>query len=155
MDGRWSFRIATPDDAALIAAGERACFDDPWVEAGIWDMLQDETVFGLLADDPEQPSRLAGYLLGRTIAGEGEVLTIGVDPGRRREGLGRALLEAGLDRMRGAGARNVFLEVRESNAAARALYESIGFRPAGIRPHYYRRPRENALVLRRVVKSRA
>jgi len=148
MDDRWSFRPATADDAALVAGGEQACFADPWQEEGIREMLQEETVIGVLVDDPRAKSRLAGYLLARTIAGEGEVLTLGVHPDYRRAGLGRALLAAGIARMVEAGARVVFLEVRESNRAARALYESAGFRPAGVRPHYYRRPRENALVLR-------
>jgi [ribosomal protein S18]-alanine N-acetyltransferase len=148
MDDRWSFRPATADDAALVAGGEQACFADPWLEAGIREMLQDETVIGVLARDPRAKSRLAGYLLARTIAGEGEVLTLGVHPDHRRAGLGRALLAEGIARMVAAGARVVFLEVRESNRGARALYESAGFRPSGVRPHYYRRPRENALVLR-------
>lgn len=155
MDGRWSFRPATPDDAPAIAEGERICFADPWSASGIREMLQDETVVGVLAERAGDSGRLAGYLLGRTIAGEGEILTLGVHPQCRRAGLGRALLEAGISRMVQAGAEAVFLEVRESNAAARALYESAGFRPAGVRLHYYRRPRENALVLRWAAKSLA
>jgi len=109
------------------------------------DTLQDETVAGIVA---ESPKGLAGYLLARTIAGETEILNLAVLPGARRAGLGRRLLEIGLAEAAGAGARSVYLEVRESNEAARRLYEGAGFRPVGLRPGYYRRPRENALLLR-------
>jgi ribosomal-protein-alanine N-acetyltransferase len=67
--------------------------------------------------------------------------------GRRRRGIGQALLEAGLAAVRSRGGREVFLEVRASNAAAQALYLGHGFRPAGRRRGYYQRPSEDALVL--------
>jgi len=61
------------------------------------------------------------------------------------------LLEAALDLLVRRGGREVFLEVRVSNLAARRLYEAAGFRVVGVRPRYYRRPVEDALVLRRAL----
>ena len=144
--GERSIRRIRPDDAPALAAAERDCFPDPWSEAGIRETLQDETVVGFLS---EGAGRLAGYLLTRTIAGESEILNLAVLPRFRRRGVGRELLARGLEEVARREARAVFLEVRESNEAARNLYLGAGFRPVGVRPSYYRRPVENALVLRR------
>ncbi|MBQ3275716.1 MAG: GNAT family N-acetyltransferase, partial [Oscillospiraceae bacterium] len=65
----------------------------------------------------------------------------------RRRGVGRALTEAMLESARDRGLRFLTLEVRESNAPARALYEKTGFRPAGVRKNYYERPREDGVIL--------
>jgi ribosomal-protein-alanine N-acetyltransferase len=142
----WSIRPARPDDAPRIAAAERECFSDPWSEAAILEALHNETVLALVG---EHEGRLAGYLLARTIAGDAEILNLAVLPVLRRRGLGRRLLEAGLAGLAAAGARSVFLEVRQSNEVAKQLYLMAGFRPVGVRPGYYRRPTEGAFVLRR------
>jgi len=96
-----------------------------------------------------QASRgVAGYLIGREAGGIGEVLNLAVAPEFRRRGMGEALLEAGLAAFRRSRVDEVFLEVRESNTSARALYTRYGFRPVGQRSAYYRNPKEDALVLR-------
>ena len=81
-------------------------------------------------------------------ADEGEILNLAVAPAGRRRGLGRALVEAMLEALRTRGIRQVYLEVRESNSSARALYASRGFKEVGRRKAYYRRPVEDAIVLR-------
>jgi [ribosomal protein S18]-alanine N-acetyltransferase len=148
MGVRWAIRPAVAEDAAAIAAAERECFADPWSESGVAETLHNGTSLGLVA---EARGRLAGYLLARMIAGEAEILTLAVVPWARRRGLGRALLDAALERLAAVGNRAVFLEVRESNEGARELYLGAGFRPVGVRPGYYRKPRESALVLRRAL----
>ena len=82
-------------------------------------------------------------------ADEGEILNLAVAPSGRRHGLGRALVRDILDALARRGVRHVYLEVRESNAPARALYGAHGFQEAGRRKQYYRRPVEDAIVLRR------
>lgn len=102
--------------------------------------------FCLLAASDE----IEGVLVGSVIAPEAEIINIVVHPDRRRHGLARGLMRAAMDRMGHSGARKVRLEVRESNIAAVSLYESLGFRRAGLRREYYTFPdgkRENALVL--------
>ena len=81
-------------------------------------------------------------------ADEGEILNLGVATPQRRGGVGRALVERLLEELRDRGVRVVYLEVRESNAAARRLYESLGFAAVGRRARYYRRPVEDAVILR-------
>jgi len=97
-------------------------------------------------------SRKGGFALGRVVADEAELLTIAVDPGARRRGLGRRLLDAFLTDCAARGADAVFLEVNAGNAPALALYHSAGFSVAGRRRAYYHAPdgtATDALVLRR------
>jgi len=97
--------------------------------------------------------RVVGYLVARQMADEGEILNLGVDPAARRRGVGRILVSAGLDRLGVLGARAVFLEVRESNVAARALYGRFGFAEVSRRAKYYRRPVEDAILLRAAIPA--
>jgi [ribosomal protein S18]-alanine N-acetyltransferase len=79
------------------------------------------------------------------------VLNLAVVPDFRGRGLGAGLLDAGLEAVRNRGGTEVFLEVRASNAVAQSLYAGRGFRTEGRRRGYYRRPDEDALVLRLVM----
>jgi len=91
---------------------------------------------------------IAGYVVALDAADEGEILNLAVAPGGRRHGLGRALVQSILEALTARGVRQVYLEVRESNAPARALYAAHGFKEVGRRKQYYRRPAEDAIVLR-------
>ena len=86
---------------------------------------------------------------------EGEIANLAVAPSARRHGIGAALLDASLGEARRRGVKQVYLEVRESNAAARALYERRGFSVVGRRKRYYRHPDEDALLLRRTIGKEA
>ena len=100
---------------------------------------------GLVMTDADVP---IAYFLAREILGTAEVLNLAVVPGFRGRGLGAELLDAGLAAVRKRGGTEVFLEVRASNAVAQSLYAGRGFRTEGRRRGYYRRPDEDALVLR-------
>ncbi|MGH6617985.1 MAG: GNAT family N-acetyltransferase, partial [Alphaproteobacteria bacterium] len=98
----------------------------------------------------------AGFVMARSIAGEAEIVGIGVLSQRRRAGIGAALLADAMVRAAALGAEAIFLEVAEDNPAAAALYRSAGFRPVGRRPGYYRRKSKlpiAALIMRRTVKK--
>jgi ribosomal-protein-alanine N-acetyltransferase len=128
-----------------MAQIEKQCFGDPWAESSFREALDSPWTFGLVADHNDT---LVGYLVGRDVAGSGEILNLAVAPGHRRAGLARALLVDGLALLGARGAEEVFLEVRSSNQAALDLYRGAGFRAVGVRADYYRNPREDALVLR-------
>ena len=145
MDDPCRVRPAWPADAPVIAALERRCFADPWSLQSFREALGTELSFGLVV---ECRGEIAGYLIGRVTVGTGEILNLAVAPEWRRRRIGRLLLEAGLEVLAGRGAEEVFLEVRESNAGALALYQGAGIRAVGQRAGYYRSPREDALVLR-------
>ncbi|OHB29706.1 MAG: hypothetical protein A2790_07310 [Phenylobacterium sp. RIFCSPHIGHO2_01_FULL_69_31] len=139
---------ASAADAPDMAAVHAQAFDKPWDEADFDALLDGGTgVFGFVvrAEDP------AGVLICRTVAGEAEILTVGVAPWARRRGVGQALMTAALGVARQTGARAVFLEVDVGNAGAVALYERLGFYRAGLRRGYYDRGadgRADALVMR-------
>jgi len=89
-----------------------------------------------------------GFLVARSVAGEWEIENIVVDEASRRRGWGRRLLGELIGMIRAEGAETVFLEVRESNFAARAFYRDSGFVESGRRKGYYRHPEEDAVVYR-------
>jgi len=138
-------RRGTPADAPALVAIERRAFADPWSEPSFRESLSAAWSFGLVAETDDE---IVGYLIAREAGGSGEILNLAVDPPHRRTGVGRTLLDAGLAALHRRGAEEIFLEVRESNLAAQALYLGAGFRPVGQRAGYYRNPLEDALVLR-------
>ena len=85
----------------------------------------------------EEDGAVVGYIGLKLISDEAHVMTIAVSPERRRRGLARTLVEAALADPASARARRVYLEVRPSNAGARALYGSLGFVETSLRPAYY------------------
>jgi ribosomal-protein-alanine N-acetyltransferase len=140
-------RPASVEDAALLGGMHVTAFEAPWGEVEIAALLDGPGGFALIAEDDEP----LGFILCRAIGGEAEVLTLAVRPPARRQGLGRALVEAAAELSQRAGADALFLEVAEDNGPAMALYQAAGFRLAGRRPGYYARPdgSTDALVMRR------
>ena len=88
-----------------------------------------------------------GFVCGRCVAGEAEILKLAVVEAHRRCGVGRGLVEQFLLRVEETGCQSVYLDVRESNAPAIHLYDSCGFRVEGRRKGYYRDPQEDALTM--------
>ncbi|MDP2064128.1 MAG: GNAT family N-acetyltransferase [Phaeovulum sp.] len=136
---------------AAMAALHAAAFSTPrpWSAAEIAGLCATAGVF-VLGDS-------RGFVLGRALAGEAELLTLAVAPAERRRGLGRALLAGFEAAARLAGAEAAFLEVAAANAPARALYAAAGWRETGRRRGYYRNPDgspEDALVLTRALGAR-
>jgi ribosomal-protein-alanine N-acetyltransferase len=127
-----------------VAPIERAVFSDPWSERDLNDCVSTGVPF-LIA---EQGGAIIGYVIARHALDEAEILNLGVASTRQRQGVGRALVQAMLAQLRQWGVASVFLEVRESNAAARRLYGALGFAQVGRRRAYYRLPTEDAVVLR-------
>ena len=106
----------------------------------------------LVAAAPDEGG-IVGYVIAQDAADEAEILNLAVAPARHRGGIGRALVERALATLARRGVRRVFLEVRESNSAARALYAALGFQEVGRRSRYYRRPVEDAIVLRAAIPA--
>ena len=122
----------TPDQ---LAALHRRCFQTPppWSAADFAGFLADPLCFLLVEGD-------AGFLLGRAVAGEAELLTLAVAAESRRLGLGRKLVHRFLYQARLLGAERAFLEVAADNTAAVAVYDLSGFAPVGRRRGYYLSP---------------
>jgi len=136
---------ARPNDAAAIAALHTASFQRGWGEDEVYRLLIEKAV---VAHRAMAGKTLVGFILSRLAAGEAEILSIAVAARQRGRGFARPLLDLHLRRLAGFGARAVFLEVDERNAAARALYRRAGFYDVGRRQGYYQSG-ASALVLRR------
>lgn len=119
-------------DAAHLAAIHAASFTNPrpWTAAEIAGLL--DMTGSFLAEVP------GGFVLGRVVLDEAELLTIAVEPQARRRGLGAALVSAFESRAQGLGATLGFLEVAADNLAATALYTGAGWQVCGRRKGYYR-----------------
>jgi ribosomal-protein-alanine N-acetyltransferase len=131
---------------------ERQC-----ATAGHWTREQYEQsihptgeLFGrlLLIAHVEDPIRIVGFLAARHLPPEWELENVVVSPSVRQQGVGKRLMEDLLARARKVNSAAVFLEVRESNRAARGLYEKAGFIQVGRRKNYYKDPLEDATLYR-------
>ena len=141
-----NIREARQADLAAIGAIERASFSDPW-SRGMFEahlVLEGGNTFLVAHDD----GAVIGYAITQTVREESELLNIAVDSASRNRGVGALLLDAVIERCASAGALEMWLEVRESNAGARSLYDARGFVAVGVRKRYYHAPREDAIVLR-------
>lgn len=139
-------RAARPEDASALRDIEALSFPDPWSEADFVQLLSAPGIEGWIC---WAGTRISGYILVRSTDEEAEILNLAVAPEFRRLRVAHRLLGRGLDALFERGVHDVFLEVRRSNRAARALYHRLGFALAGVRQGYYRKPLEDAMVLRR------
>lgn len=143
-DEELSIKPFKANDLDAIMEIENRSFTMPWSRNSYEELWPQEAIqiwVGWLGRE------LAGYYLMQSVEQEQELHTFAVKPELRRRGIGRRLLTHMLDRARGLGVRNIYLQVRPSNAAAKALYASLGFVAIGIRRNYYRDDSEDALVM--------
>ena len=135
-------------EVPLLTAIQNRCFPmTPWQESTLWETMAVPGSMAWLATWEEQP---AGYAIMRLIADEAEILSLGVLTDRRCRGIGESLLSRALGEAKRMRAAAIFLEVGESNLAARRLYEKAGFTLDYRRLHYYGigNDTEDALVLK-------
>ena len=127
-----------------VATLEKMVFAEPWSEQSLT-LLCGEGGFGVvLFDDAENVLAYGGML---TVLDEGQITNIATHPDYRRRGCGACVLQTLIEQARARGLSTLSLEVRESNAAAIALYQRFGFEIVGKRNHFYTAPREDALVM--------
>lgn len=131
-------------DINAVSRIEKEVFSMPWSEADFLEMTEADYAHYYVA---EVNGEIAGYCGIRNLAGEGEITNVAVAERFRRKGIGRALLTWMLERTPSYGIGACTLEVRAGNTAAIHLYESLGFRGEGIRPHFYEKPKEDALIM--------
>ena len=145
-----ALRPAAEGDLPSIVAIEKASFSDPWTLASFRSMLALPQVMATVA---EEEGVVVGYTVAWVVGDEAELANLAVVPARRGAGIGARLLDALLGALDARGGATVYLEVRDSNEAAQALYRSRGFTSAGRRKGYYRLPSEDAVVMRRARSS--
>lgn len=136
--------IVTAFTAAHLPAAarlEQLCFSDPWSADALAEELNNPCAHFLTALDGDM---VVGYLGCHHVADEGFIANVAVHPSRRRRGIARALVAAAIEQ--GHALSRITLEVRASNDAAIALYESLGFVKDGVRPRFYAHPTEDACI---------
>ena len=142
---RTEIRLMLPADLKAVAQIEKTAYDYPWSHG----IFRDCLLAGYYSLVIELGGEVVGYGIMSIAASEAHILNLCVHPDSQRQGFGRRMLTALLMKAEQCETRKVFLEVRPSNRAALALYESLGFERVGIRPDYYQADygREDAVVL--------
>lgn len=133
------------DHLDQVAELERICFSTPWSRNMLAEELENALSAFLVAVDGGE--NVVGYAGLQVVLDEGYITNVAVRPDCRRQGIAGKLLQVFLDFAQGNRLAFLTLEVRASNAAAIALYESLGFQEAGRRKNYYEHPREDAIIM--------
>lgn len=133
-----------------VCAIENACFSRPWSRKSIEDELNcDTSLFYAACED----GKVIGYIGMSVVLDEGYIYNVAVDPAHRSKGAGYALVDALVTYAKKNSLSFITLEVRESNKAARSLYEKFGFIKVGERKDYYSEPNENAVLMTKYFDS--
>lgn len=128
-------------DLSEVVEIEQSCFtSDAWSESSFVYAMESDELLSLTA---EIDGRVAGYIVVTRIV-EASIDSIAVAPEYRRQGVAEKLIRAALEGFSG----DVFLEVRQSNLAARELYKKLGFEEISVRKNYYEKPTENAIIMK-------
>lgn len=138
-------RRARPTDLPALLAVERRAFRHPWSKEMLAAELGHAWSTVLVAD----AGACLGFAVYWVIQDEVHLLDVAVDPDHQRRGVASALLAGLLADAANKGASRVLLEVRRSNAGARALYRAHGFEVTGVRKRYYVPDREDAVLMER------
>jgi [ribosomal protein S18]-alanine N-acetyltransferase len=146
--------LVSPDEIDSVMAIEHASFTNPWTREMYDAELANSSVSRFLLARDEQ-GLIVGFCAFWHVVDEIHVHNLAVTPARRRTGIGSALVSALISEAERHHARQLFLEVRRSNAPAQALYQRFGFTVVHTRPEYYSHPVEDALVLSRTLSSPA
>ncbi len=137
-------RRMKPEDAAEAAQIEKEVFSIPWSEKSFRDAVLNN---GNIYVAAEENDKIVGYAGAWGVFGEADITNVCVAPEYRRRGIAEKMLQFLIKEARKKEINIFFLEVRESNLAAIALYEKMGFQQIGIRKNFYERPVENGKVM--------
>lgn len=142
-----TIRAATPDDVPeMIRLEQSAAFAAHWTQAAYEAIGRNDIPVRIALVAESADRKLSGFVVARIAADQCELENIVVSASESRRGIGSALLRELTHAARQRGAKRIFLEVRESNLAARGLYQKLGFTLAGERVAYYSDPVEKAIL---------
>lgn len=139
-----NYRRMKTEDVPAVSRLEEETFSMPWSAESFLHMIEKEDTAYFVAEEDGEILGGCGLFL---IAGEGNITNVVVAPGARRRGVATGLLTYLLSEGDRAGLTAYTLEVRVSNTAAIGLYEKLGFVSEGIRPNFYEKPGEDAMIM--------
>lgn len=137
-------RPMTKNDCEQVAAIEAVSFSIPWSLKAFTDTVEKDNFRYFVADEAGEILGYCGFLF---VLDEAEIPNVCVKSSARKQGVGKKMMNALIEEAKKLGISTLFLEVRESNAAARALYKSLGFAEDGIRKNFYEQPVEHAILM--------
>lgn len=145
------FERCTSDDLDRIMAIEQESFSSPWTRK-MFEVELDRNPFGHLVTVRRRPpeggrGELLGYVCFWVVFEELRLMTLAVEQSARRQGVATALVLHAMEQGASSGTVRAVLEVRASNAAARRLYERLGFQQQAVRARYYANPVEDAVFM--------
>lgn len=138
------YRQMTPEDVPVISKLEEEVFSMPWSPEDFRQMIEKEDARYYVAEEDGELLGGCGVLL---IVGEGNITNVVIKPEARNRGIGTGLLQYLIEEGYREGLNAFTLEVRVSNQAAIHVYEKVGFVSEGVRPHFYEKPTEDALIM--------
>lgn len=144
---KWMVRKADLSDLEALVGIDRASHSVPWPQNALKDCVTGSYGVLLVVCRSRMPAAPAGFAAGRFLSGEFEILNLAVNPQERNRGLGHLLMEGMREEALKRGCHTWLLEVRESNKAARHLYQSLGFVETGKRLGYYADTGEPAILM--------
>ena len=140
-------RRMTRRDLPDVLKIERLSFPNPWPPSTFEGEIQNIGLSHPLVAVDEAADRITGYIFYWVIRDEVQINNIAVHPDYRRRRIAEDMVRGILDALKNDGGQFVSLEVRAGNAAARSLYDKLGFKPIGLRKEYYSNPVEDAVVM--------
>ena len=139
-----SFRLMVNADVEAVAALEQEAFSDAWSKSMLAEELDNKLSTYIVMLDGAQIVGYAGFML---VVGEADVTRVAVFKAHRGQGLGNLLTEELVKKAWELEAEAITLDVRESNEPAIRAYTKNGFKSVGVRPNYYEKPREGAVIM--------
>lgn len=137
-------RKMTEKDVPQVAALEAVNFSMPWSEKAFYEQLENKNALYMIAENAEKILGVCGLMES---FGEADICNVSVEKSIRNQGIATMMLESLLEEGAKRGINAFTLEVREGNAPAIHLYEKLGFVQEGIRPGFYERPKEDAVIM--------
>jgi len=137
-------RRAAKSDIPGIIEIEKVSFSEPWDAQLFLDAIGSEDKYLFIAQIGKS---ITGYIVFEKVLDEGHITNLAVGRDRQRKGIATELVNTALDLAKSLKIKEIFLEVRESNEAAKKLYSKFGFEQIGRRKKYYSAANEDALIL--------
>lgn len=150
MEKDYCIRLMKEEDLDQVAAIEKSIFSMPWTKEDFQKSQKDSQNVYVVVD---KEAEILGYCGMWCVLDEGQITNVAVKHEARDQGLGYKMMEALISLGREKGATSFTLEVREGNTPARKLYEKLGFENAGVRPNFYDKPKENAVIMWKYEKN--
>ena len=148
MNKNISVEPMRPEDLDAIMTIEQASFSDPWSRQGFMESMAQPFAVMLTAKDAGE---VIGYCCMYQLLDEGEIINVAIDPKRRGQGAGMAMLSELLSVGKASGVKRFLLDVRAGNEPAKRLYEKAGFVKLAVQKDFYETPTEDGWLMELMV----